>query len=63
MYKRQGRACAAAGDALDALEAGMTMDAVTISIEEALDALLELTGERATEEVVNNVFSHFCVGK
>ena len=58
-----GRACAAAGDALDALEAGMTMDAVTISIEEALDALLELTGERATEEVVNNVFSHFCVGK
>ncbi len=45
------------------LRDGMTYDAVTVVLEEALQALLELTGERATEEVVNQVFSQFCVGK
>lgn len=45
------------------LSDGMTYDAVTVVLEEALQALLELTGERATEEVVNQVFSQFCVGK
>lgn len=50
-------------EALDALNSGMTFDAVTVSIEAAIQALLELTGERATETVVDNVFHHFCVGK
>ena len=38
-------------------------DAVTVSVEAAVDALLELTGEKATIAVVDEVFSHFCVGK
>lgn len=42
---------------------GFTLDAVTVSLEEAIQSLLELTGERASEVVVNNVFSKFCVGK
>ncbi len=42
---------------------GITLDAATVVLEEALQALLELTGERATEEVVDQVFSQFCVGK
>ncbi len=42
---------------------GMTLDAVTVYMDEALNALLELTGERATEAVVNNLFERFCVGK
>lgn len=50
-------------EALRAVERGMTLDAVTVSIEGAVSALLELTGERATEAVVDSVFSHFCVGK
>lgn len=50
-------------EALSAIENGMTLDAVTVSIEGAINALLELTGERATEAVVDEVFSHFCVGK
>ena len=41
----------------------MTLDAVTVSVEAAVDALLELTGERATTAVVDEVFAHFCVGK
>ncbi len=50
-------------EAQAALRQGMTLDAVTVSIEGAISALLELTGERATEAVVDSVFSHFCVGK
>ena len=50
-------------EAITALNAGMTYDAVTVSIEEAIGALCELTGERVTDEVVDNVFHNFCVGK
>lgn len=50
-------------EALLAVEHGMTLDAVTVSMEGAVSALLELTGERTTDAVVDSVFSHFCVGK
>lgn len=50
-------------EALTALEIGMTFDAVTVSIEEAVAYLCELTGERVTDEVVDRVFHNFCVGK
>lgn len=50
-------------NALSALKAGSTLDAVTVTIDCAANALLELTGEKASEAVVNEVFSKFCVGK
>lgn len=50
-------------EAADALEAGVSYDAVCVCIERAVDALLALTGKRATQEVVDQVFSRFCVGK
>lgn len=50
-------------EALDAIKSGITLDAVTVLIEDAINSLLELTGERVTEAVVDKVFSHFCVGK
>lgn len=46
-----------------AVKAGVTFDAVTVLIEEAIDVLLELTGERTTDAVVDAVFANFCVGK
>ena len=49
--------------AVFALEEGLTLDAVTVSINAALDELLALTGERATQVVVDEIFSKFCVGK
>ena len=51
------------GEAVDAVAFGMTTDAVNIVLDEAENYLLELTGERTSEAVVNEVFSHFCVGK
>lgn len=57
------KAMSAFSEALSALNSGATFDAVTILIDEGENSLLELTGERASEAVVNEVFSHFCVGK
>lgn len=57
------KALAFVKEALQALKEGFTLDAVTVSIDEAVDALLELTGEKASVAVVDSVFSHFCVGK
>ncbi len=62
------RGCVAAAltcldEAAAALAAGMTLDAVTVSIEGGIDAILQLTGERTTEAVVDEVFARFCVGK
>ena len=53
----------ALSEGLEALECKMTLDAVGICIEAALDALYELTGEKASEAVIEQVFSRFCVGK
>lgn len=50
-------------EAIEALEDEQTLDAVTVLIEEALDFLLELSGKRVSDTVVENVFSQFCVGK
>ena len=57
------RAGEALGQALEALEGGMTLDAVTVCLEGALAALYELTGQRVSDEVVDQVFERFCVGK
>lgn len=46
-----------------ALEMGMTFDAVTVSLEDAISELLELTGEKTSDEVIDRVFHNFCVGK
>lgn len=53
----------ALSEAISALDFGMTYDAVTVALEDAISYLCELTGERVTETVVDNVFHQFCVGK
>ena len=50
-------------EAIDAVDMGMTMDAVNVCIDSAIECLLELTGKKAREAVVDEVFSQFCVGK
>lgn len=49
--------------AIEGAKAGITYDAINVMIDSAADELLSLTGKKATEEVVNNIFSRFCVGK
>lgn len=49
--------------ALTALQLGVTLDAVGIMCESALERLYELSGENVSEAVIDQVFSRFCVGK
>ena len=49
--------------ALDGTQLGVTYDAINVMVDSALDELLSLTGKRVSDEVVNNIFSRFCVGK
>lgn len=51
------------GEALSAIESGITADAVNVCIDCAIDNLCVLTGEKATQTVVDEVFKNFCVGK
>lgn len=50
-------------EAKNALSLGLTYDAVTVSLEEAISELLEMTGEKTSDEVIDRVFHNFCVGK
>ena len=49
--------------AREALTAGLTPDVVLTEAEGALDALGELTGRTAREDMVTRIFERFCVGK
>ena len=50
-------------EALDGLMMGITPDATNVCIDCAVENLCVLTGEKATETIVNEVFKNFCVGK
>lgn len=64
---RQHGAVRAAADALsralDALDAGVSPDAVLLDAEQALERLGEVTGKQMREEVLSRIFERFCVGK
>ena len=65
--ERQRDVISRAKDCLDeakyALMSGLTFDAITVSLEGCIQSLLEFTGERVSETVLDEVFSKFCVGK
>lgn len=46
-----------------ALESGVGFDAVSFTIEAAIDKLLELNGQKVSEKIIEEIFSKFCVGK
>ena len=50
-------------EAVEALSCGELLDAVNVLIDEAEQSILSLTGKKVTNEVVDEVFSRFCVGK
>ena len=58
-----GRAADAIGRGLEALESGITPDAVLTELEAALEALGELNGKTVREDITNRIFARFCVGK
>jgi len=65
--ERQKAAVHSAVLALDhafrAAEQGFPMDAIAQDLEDALGALGEITGETTPADILDEVFSGFCVGK
>ena len=57
------RACEAMGNALKGLRLGLTPDAVLTDIEEAMEAMGEVTGATIREDITARIFERFCVGK
>jgi tRNA modification GTPase len=62
-YDCARRALEALSGAREAILSGITLDAVSVCIDDAIAAFLELTGKRVTNEVADEVFKRFCVGK
>ena len=56
------KAASAVSDAIGALDS-FTQDIAGMDIENALGALAEADGRAVSEDIVNEIFSHFCVGK
>jgi tRNA modification GTPase len=49
--------------ALDSIATHMPDDLVTIDLTDAINALGEITGESVSEELLETIFSSFCIGK
>ena len=45
------------------LEAGDEIDLVTVDLQNAWYALKEITGEAGREDLLDEIFSRFCLGK
>lgn len=57
------RAADAISDAIAGIESGLTMDALSVCVDDAVSPLLELTGESVSDTIIEQVFATFCVGK
>jgi tRNA modification GTPase len=47
----------------DAFRQGKTPELIAFEVRESLDALGEITGETAPDEILNRIFEDFCIGK
>ena len=50
-------------DAVNALEEGQELDLITIDLEDAWHDLREIMGEGSREDLLDEIFSRFCLGK
>ena len=49
--------------AINTLESGMPIDIIEINIRDAWESLGEITGESVSENMINEIFAKFCLGK
>jgi tRNA modification GTPase len=57
------RAKESAREAADGLARGFTFDVVSIDIQSAIEQLGEITGASVSDEMIEHIFSRFCIGK
>jgi tRNA modification GTPase len=57
------RAKQSVADAIAGIDAHLSAELLAIDLQEAVAALGEITGEDATEALLDVVFARFCIGK
>ncbi len=57
------RARAATSTALDSLRSGATSELVAVDLRAAVNAVGEIVGKTSTEDLLDSIFSQFCIGK
>ena len=50
-------------EAIDAVKNNLPIDIISISIKQTLEDLGKITGENVSEDIINEIFSKFCLGK
>lgn len=50
-------------NALNSLSIGMSVDMVAIDLEEALENLRQITGQSLGDDIIDQIFANFCLGK
>ena len=49
--------------AIEVIEAVMPIDITAIHFKQAIEEINKITGENVTEDIINEIFSKFCLGK
>ncbi len=62
-YRAMKGACDVLSEAMSEIDNGASEEVQAAFLREALDNLGELVGETTTENILNNIFARFCVGK
>ena len=57
------KALISVNEAIESSESGMPIDIVSIPIKQILSDLSAITGEDVSEDIINEIFSKFCLGK
>ena len=57
------RALASLRDARSSLIGGLSGEFIAVDLRESIDAIGEIIGEVTTEDILDNIFSKFCIGK
>ena len=50
-------------EAMNAVKSNLPIDIISISIKQTLEDLGKITGENVSEDIINEIFSKFCLGK
>lgn len=58
-----GKALTASRDVVEGFRTGRPPELVAVDLKEALDALGEIIGVTTTEEILDQIFNRFCIGK
>ena len=58
-----GKALGSLNSCLKTIQEGFTADVLTIDLKHAMDHLRQMTGETADEDILERIFSRFCIGK